>query len=439
MTLTTLRVFEHQTVRVGERLEALGGGTGALSDADFDALVRFNDAKGGRFFSVGHRRIKLSHYVGYVQVGTLGLEILPKADQRAARPGDEGRWRQALLRMLEVASGVRLESPSAAAQSAARSSLLELVALRLVEVTTRLLHEGLAKGYRDDDANGAIFRGRLLVTQNIRENLARADRFYVRFQTYDRDIPVNRILAAAFDALFALPLGTSLAVRAAACRAAFPDVRPARLTPGLFERLPMTRATARYGEALTLARMILEQRAPELRPGHAPVLAILFDMNILWERYVAALFRRAAGPNLRVSTQEGRSFWEPDALPRRAVRPDLVVRSVAPERIALVADTKWKVPEGGAPSIDDLKQMFVYNELFGAPLAVLIYPSAGGAFAEQRGCFASRAHQCGAFHLGLFKAGEWSVSGAKDEIERLLRQGTQQNVVGSDGVIDPVA
>src|SRR5688572_27240495 len=104
MSPKTLRVFEHQTVRVGE----------PLSEAELDALVRFNDASGQRFFTVGHRRITLRNYVGYVQVGQLGIEILPKADRSAARQGDPERWRGGLLRMLEIAGGMRLESPSSA-------------------------------------------------------------------------------------------------------------------------------------------------------------------------------------------------------------------------------------------------------------------------------------------------------------------------------------
>ena len=54
------------------------------------------------------------------------------------------------------------------------------------------------------------------------------------------------------------------------------------------------RSTARYRDALVLARLILEQKAPELRTGTHHVFALLFDMNALWERYVGWLFRRAA-------------------------------------------------------------------------------------------------------------------------------------------------
>ena len=35
--------------------------------------------------------------------------------------------------------------------------------------------------------------------------------------------------------------------------------------------------------------------AVELRAGRARVFALLFDMNLLWERYIAVLLRRVVG------------------------------------------------------------------------------------------------------------------------------------------------
>lgn len=41
-----------------------------------------------------------------------------------------------------------------------------------------------------------------------------------------------------------------------------------------------------------------------------------------------------------------------------------------------VMDTKWKSLSTINPSVDDLRQMFVYNQYFGSELSVLIYPKA---------------------------------------------------------------
>ena len=135
------------------------------------------------------------------------------------------------------------------------------------------------------------------------------------------------------------------------------------ITAHTFDRLQLGRSTARYQNALLLARMILEQLSPNLRSGQAPVFALLFDMNQLWERYVFATLRSSAGPEWHVSRQDRLTFWKPTDCNARIVRPDIVIREAKTKKVRLIADTKWKVVTNGHPSDDDLKQMFVYNEL----------------------------------------------------------------------------
>jgi 5-methylcytosine-specific restriction enzyme subunit McrC len=417
---TTVELFEHQTIRIGEPLHAIDGREVRLRERHFDDLVRFNDANDGRFFTVGHRRISLTAYVGYVEVGDLALEILPKADRARAQRGEIAAWRDGLLEMLAVATGIRLESPSRASQRTGRSSLIELIAARFLDELGVLLHQGLAKGYQDDEQNGPTFRGRLLVTEHLRANIARADRFHVRTQEYDRDVALNRILGAALDELCGLALSATCAARAAACRTEFPDVAGARPTAEAFDRIRLGRATMRYQTALILARLVLEHSAPQLRAGSSRVFALLFDMNMLWERYVAALFRRAAGTALDVSTQERHSFWVGPAH-RRGVRPDVVVRSRATGEVVLIADTKWKVLQDGPPADGDLQQMFVYNELLHCSRALLVYPSVG-AVEGTRGIYAGRDHGCEALHLMPVVGSTWAASRMRETVATLFAE-----------------
>lgn len=416
---TSVELFEHEMVRVGQPLRVRGGGSRLLTEAEHGALARFNDAHGGRFFRLGHKSITATQFVGYVEVGDLSLEILPKADSSPVPSASGSAWRHGLLEMVRAATGLRLERPGLASQATDRATLLELIAQRFVEAVEALLHEGLAKGYRDEEANGPTFRGKLLFQQQLRENLVRADRFYVRYATFDRDIVVNRILREALDALTGLALSGGLTARVMAHAATFPEVGSIRVTRDAFDRLVLGRSTARYRDALILARMILEQRAPELRAGQVPVFSVLFDMNILWERYVASLFRRAAGRRFEISTQEATSFWRQPASPSRIVRPDFIVRAPGRRDVLLLADTKWRVVPDGTPSDDELKQMFVYNELLGSPRAVLLYPASGAATGRE-GNYVGRAHRCATMHLGVVAEQQWRGDHMQAQIAGLL-------------------
>jgi 5-methylcytosine-specific restriction enzyme subunit McrC len=408
----TFEAFEHDTIRVSSE--------GGIAETDFNALVRFNDAHSRRFFDVGHRRIKLRSFVGYLQVGDLAIEILPKADRGPA--SSPKVWRARLLEMLGVALGLRIEHAPAASQKIARFQLLDLIALGYLAELEPLVHHGLSKGYRSTEANGAVFRGRLKIAEHIRANAARADRFFVEYQTYDHDITANRLLAAALHALDGCALSPHVASRVNACITRFPEVRHAGVTRELFERIRLTRATQRYQAALVYARMILEHQGPQLQAGPRQVFALLFDMNVLWERYVAALFRRAAIPGVAVTTQERHLFWSSTEQARRRVRPDVVVRVVSADgrgQPLLVIDTKWKVPARGHVSDDDLKQMFVYNELLPGARSVLLYPATADS-AAVRGTYAGKRHTCEQLYLGPPGEQDWGMTTMCAQLRSLL-------------------
>lgn len=418
-----VEVFEHEKIRVGDPLRTRGAGSACFEPHHFDALVRFNDAHGGKYFEVGHQRITFAQYVGYLEVGDLAIEILPKADAARARDGEAHAWRDGLLEMLRATGDLELESPTAASQETGRSSLLDLLVLQFLTEVARLLRPGLTKGYRDEEQNGPTFRGRLVVAPHLRENIVRADRFYVRTQTYDREIVINRILRAALDALDGLALSPPTASRAATTRAAFPDIAPIRPTAQLFDRIRFSRSTTRYRRALVLAQMLLQRMAPTLRSGAVEVFALLFDMNILWERYIASVIRRVAPRDLAVSTQESRLFWQAESRCARTVRPDIVIRSRTTRDVLLIVDTKWKVLRNASPADNDLRQMFVYNELFAGPRSILLYPSTRVPGTAQ-GRYADRAHGCATAEIGVIEDRGWNTRAVAAQVEVLLALAT---------------
>ncbi len=403
----TLEVFEHERLKVAD---------GGLRRSEFDALVRFNDSHGGRFFEVGHLHLRATQFVGYVEVGDLAIEILPKADRHAS--ADARPWREGLLEMLRVAGGLALERLPDASQRLARRSLLELIAQAYLAELASLMREGLARGYRTIESNGAVFRGRLNVAEQLRANITRADRFHVRYQTFDQHIPINRVLLAALETLSWCALSPGVACEVDARIALFPDLPTAGVDATWLDRLHLSRATARYVSALTYARMILAHQGPHLRAGRERVFALLFDMNSLWERYVAALVRRAAPADTRVHSQEQHAFWVPHQHAVRRARPDVVLRAAAGETL-LVIDTKWKVPSNGLPGDDDLKQMFVYNELLGCARALLLYPRVGSSFAAGGG-YAGRSHGCVQGHLGVVDGARWTTPAALEQLRAML-------------------
>ncbi len=394
----TVQVFEHSTVRVGEPLRTPGGGDRALTTAHHAALAAFADRTRDRYLSCGRFTVRFRSHVGLIQLGELGIEILPKADR--AEQGQHDRWHRALVRMLRVVGDLGLEAHDEASLRLDPGRLFDVFIGHFVDECERLVHEGLVKGYRTEEGNRTAFRGRLRVTEHVRHNAVNASRFYVASPVYDHHNLLNLALHEALRLVEGLPIATEGRARARAIRQVFPELPPWRPDGMALERHRLTRNTARYRKALRLAQLILLHLAPDVRHGDTPMLALLFDMNALWERYVAATARRVRLPGLEVRAQDARPFWRSES-GTRPLRPDLTVRDLATGTVVLVVDTKWKLPTQGQPSSADVKQMFCYHELFDCSRSLLVYPATSTSRGPTVGRFFTRDHRCELAFIGI--------------------------------------
>ena len=139
-----------------------------------------------------------------------------------------------------------------------------------------------------------------------------------------------------------------------------------------FTKLPKNRKTAPYETALAIARLIILNYAPNVRSGSERMLALLFDMNSLWEEYILERLKQAANKEgFTIYGQNSKSFWN-----NISIRPDIVIKKENDNNHqTYIIDTKWKNIDYSKPSTHDLRQMYVYNEYWDANNAMLLYPS----------------------------------------------------------------
>lgn len=154
----------------------------------------------------------------------------------------------------------------------------------------------------------------------------------------------------------------------------FPEVSDCIVTTKTFERLTYDRKAERFKEAILISKMLLLNYRPDIKGGSENVIAILFDMNKLWEEFVYRRLKKEETIfNITVHRQQSANFWKADGSYRsKTIRPDIVIKH-ADETIVL--DTKWKILQDLTPSDEDLKQMFVYNLYWDCDRSVLSYPA----------------------------------------------------------------
>lgn len=396
-----VQVFEHQRLQVGARCRTSRGGEIVFSREHFEALTRYADRHRPPPFEIRHRAVVFKQYVGVIQVGGLTIEILPKADRELVSAESEpALWRDVLLQLLRLCPQVGFSALQRAELRVEPADLLELYVARFLSEVERLLREGLARSYRTVEQNRTTFCGRLLVAENLRQNLAHAERVYVATHELAPDRIENRILRQALGVLGGLRIHTSLAERVQWILREFPMVSSQAVSIDDFARLAPGRHTDRYGDALALARLILLHYCPAPRAGAVDTLALLLDMNRLFQGFVLAVLRRAAPSGWSVDGSAHADFWPEGTTEPKRLLPDLVLRRDGkPE---LVIDTKWKLSDGQWPSDADLRQVFAYGEYFRAPRVVLLYPARRDQAAGRTGRFLDRELHGEIHHLRLF-------------------------------------
>jgi len=378
-----IRVFEHEKLTVHQDDQGR-----CLSPTELTRLYDYNDLNNNIYFTGIRDGVRFSNYVGVIQIGGLTLEILPKADRKHPhKKEDYDAWQSVLLRMLATCNHVNVQSVSEASLSRRYHSLLDLYFILYLDELSRLIHQGLIKKYRNTYGNLNALKGRIIFSKNLQHNLIHKERIYTDHQLYDYEHLLNQVLLKGLSVLSIVSQNPLITDRIHRVKLDFPEIKEIPITRFHFDKLKINRKSEPYRRALAIARMIILNFRPDIRSGTDNMLALLFDMNKLWEEYVYRMLLKQSGPEVSVSFQNSKKFWE-----NKNIRPDLVVKhtQLSGKKEYYIIDTKWKIIDAHHPSDDDLKQMFAYNAYWGAAKSMLLYPRTQ-----------SHSEKFGIFHKGI--------------------------------------
>jgi len=352
---TYIQVFEHQVLRVDQQ---------QLTIEQFEALAYFNEQHGQKYFTLLYRGVRFRQYVGVLQVGELTIEILPKTDQHK---NNSQNWQKVLLELLHACQFIKIDALSKAPLQLKTSPLLWLYIELFVQEIEQLLSQGLQKNYRKQTQNSLNWKGQINFAQQLQKNLTQPHYIYTSHQTYDYRHPIHQVLYKALKIVARFWINHNLKKKIQYLIKAFPPQQEIIVTESLYLSLYATPRFKKYHAALDLARMITLQYSPDIRLGNCPVLAILFDMNQLFEQYIQQQLKKELDNTWQVQAQASKRFWA-----NRNLRPDILLSH---EGKNYILDTKWKILKRPSPSDEDLRQMHAYNHNFEASRSLLIYPN----------------------------------------------------------------
>jgi len=357
-------VFEHQAIKLND----------VINGVEFDKhrLIAMQECYGDMgvpYFSLINNGVQFNEYVGVIQVGKTLFEVLPKANKYET---NDVKWRRILIGMLKAVGTFDIKSTSDSSLKIKPNTILYLYFEMFIKEVEYLLHNGLIKQYRKKEGNVTSLKGNLQFGKHIQQNLTHQERFYVRYSTYDVEHKLHFILYKTIRLLKQINTNAVLHSRIGALILHFPEMSDIKVTEATFEKIVFNRKNQSYKKAIEIAKLLLLQYHPDVSKGRNHVLALMFDMNKLWEQFVYASLRKYKVPGTSITAQTSKFFWQPESGYRSKIRPDIVLNKDKPDCVVL--DTKWKNLNGYNPSPDDLRQMYVYHEYYNAKRVSLVYP-----------------------------------------------------------------
>lgn len=366
-----IRVPEYGILKIGVGQEGV-----MFEKRHWKQLFKYHDEYAAhRYYDMRHDGVQFSNYVGVIQAGDLTIEILPKVDDvEDASDSTLQKWRDVLLRMLRESGMLRVESLSNALLREKENSLLDIYLALFLQEVEGLLHRGLVKRYRHTEGQQMALRGTIQFGKHIARNLVHQERFYTRHQTYDHQHLHNQLIRQALLLMPRLTHSPTLRGRAARALLQWSESPSIEVTAATFSRLTFDRKTEAYRPALVIARLLLLQHRPDIKGGSNDLVALLFNMNTLWEQYLLRTLQRLVPDATMVCKPDAKVLWQAvDGSGKTSkMEPDILVS--LPNGVNIVLDAKWKRPQNGQPAPGDMRQLFAYSQHYKASHAFLLYP-----------------------------------------------------------------
>ncbi len=395
----TITLFEHQA----RSYESLGW---SVTHPAVNELERLNESCGEELLRLGRRELRASSFVGVLRTSSSTIQILPKidfdpegnaeAERGAARINAEQSATRNLLYLLSYTRDLQLREQDVASLLTQRSDWFELLTRLFASDLHRLMQRGMDRSYVLVEDTLPVMRGRWEFGRQLTRRPHVRHLFDVVYDEFSSDTLLNRVFRHVVDRLLLRSQNLESRRMLRDLRDWMSEVSSRDpITAHHLNRAAatLTRLNAQFSPAFNVARMFIENEALRLTAGSKDAYAFVFDMNVLFEEFIARFisrYRRGILPTdwrtLQVEAQtRGNPLYLADRLPNRKpafrLRPDLLLKNHS-EKPILILDTKYKRlrPSGNRiSSSEDVYQMLAYSTRLRCPRVVLLYPQQADA------------------------------------------------------------
>lgn len=300
MPAITVTLFEHQFRSYAEM--NLYPADSTRRDRVLSSLERLNERAGQEILHLGRKGLRANALVGVVRVGDFIFEILPKIDYPPLHsPGDSTAGSGGLLphssqvsasrnlmAMLSYAYNLHLVEQEITGLQALPAPWLEFLTRLFAAGLRREIVSGLSQEYVTREETLSVLRGHWDIQRQLKQPGRDQAAFDVIYDDLSPDYPLNQVFRFVVEQLQTITRDpTSLALLADLSTWFRPVALLPQVTPEFLDSIQFNRLNERFQPAYNLARMFLSGSAIQLTAGSQAACAFIFNMNMLFERFIA--------------------------------------------------------------------------------------------------------------------------------------------------------
>lgn len=368
---------------------AYGTGEGKIPQAAADRIAAVAAASplagrgGDGVLEHGRKALRARRVGGVIAADSFALEILPKIEvpSETDATARTGSVRKRLIHMLAIALDLKIEAGDVTDHDYQRDTLLKILIRLFSGKLVDAVRQGMPRRYVVYAEDLSALRGRLNSKRQFTTLAASPQKLACRYGALSDDIVLNRIMKAAVTRLGGIARSADNQRRLCELTFAYAEVSSLPFARLRWDAVAIDRTNARWRQLLNLAKLLLGERFQTTSGGAANGFSLLFQMNTLFEEYVARMLARAlAGTGRKVAAQGGRLYCletsagtklfrtKPDILVKRNGIVEQVIDTNCKRIVRRIDDPKQGVAQA------DIYQMMAYGRLYQCPRLMLLYP-----------------------------------------------------------------
>lgn len=325
----------------------------------------------------GYDKLKAGHFVGSIKYQDFQVDIYPKYLASA----DDANGTQQLLKMLAYTQKLDIKN-SQANSKCVRGDFLEIIIWYYAFSLLEGLKKHIPHHYRTREENLKSIRGRIDFIHNIRYNFANKTKVFCKYDEFTEDNLLNRTLYFVSHLLYRWTNAQETKQIFRSIFAIYADIQLTAVTLNETREIRLSKNQQEFfSTPLKLAQLFLEHSTVNLYANTLQNIAVLFDMNRLFEEFVSEKLKEELGKD-KVESQVGQCLidkFEPEYSgieTKKYIRTDILIKH---RDNKIIIDTKYK--DASKISSSDIYQMLAYAQMHNTKEPTkdlfLIYPQVG--------------------------------------------------------------